>query len=190
MSWAQEACIYMFVWMAKFGAAYGVRTGIHVGVDVLITRLPTPWHHKTVLFGLSAGAVFTGVIGTLGAMFVWENGLHYALFNTLGLDTSELTAGPTTPISVADLVHLLGNSVGFIPMCSASFRSRLSSRAAASPMSMKHTSKLKMRREAALLAAAGGLDERACNWLGAEPAQSSGLGAQHRRRTWRNRVVG
>ena len=34
MSWAQELCIYLFVWMAKFGAAYGVRTGIHVGVDV------------------------------------------------------------------------------------------------------------------------------------------------------------
>ena len=29
----------MFIWMAKFGAAYGVRTGIHVGVDVLINRL-------------------------------------------------------------------------------------------------------------------------------------------------------
>src|SRR3569832_1773017 len=39
-SWAQELCIYMFVWMAKFGAAYGVRTGIHVGVDVLINRQP------------------------------------------------------------------------------------------------------------------------------------------------------
>ncbi len=25
-SWAQELCIFMFVWMAKFGAAYGVRT--------------------------------------------------------------------------------------------------------------------------------------------------------------------
>ena len=36
LSWAQELCIYMFVWMAKFGAAYGVRTGIHVGVDVLV----------------------------------------------------------------------------------------------------------------------------------------------------------
>src|SRR3546814_4031819 len=39
VSWAQELCIYMFVWMAKFGAAYGVRTGIHVGVDVMINRL-------------------------------------------------------------------------------------------------------------------------------------------------------
>ena len=36
VSWAQELCIYMFIWMAKFGAAYGVRTGIHVGVDVLV----------------------------------------------------------------------------------------------------------------------------------------------------------
>src|SRR3954452_13661402 len=34
IAWAQELCIYMFIWMAKFGAAYGVRVGIHVGVDV------------------------------------------------------------------------------------------------------------------------------------------------------------
>jgi len=40
MTWAQELCIYMFIWVAKFGAAYGVRTGIHVGVDVLVNRLP------------------------------------------------------------------------------------------------------------------------------------------------------
>ena len=39
MAWAQELTIIMFVWMAKFGAAYGVRTGIHVGVDVMINRL-------------------------------------------------------------------------------------------------------------------------------------------------------
>ena len=74
MSWAQELCIYMFVWMAKFGAAYGVRTGIHVGVDVLINRLSKPWYRKFVIFGLLAGALFTGVVGTLGATFVWEMG--------------------------------------------------------------------------------------------------------------------
>ena len=39
LSWAQELATYMFVWMAKFGAALGVRTGIHVGVDVLVKRL-------------------------------------------------------------------------------------------------------------------------------------------------------
>ncbi|MDR0247758.1 MAG: TRAP transporter small permease [Burkholderiales bacterium] len=70
-SWAQELCIYMFVWMAKFGAAYGVRTGIHVGVDVLINRLKERTRYWFILFGMAAGALFTGCIGTMGAKFVW-----------------------------------------------------------------------------------------------------------------------
>jgi C4-dicarboxylate transporter DctQ subunit len=74
LSWAQELCIYMFVWMAKFGAAYGVRTGIHVGVDVMINRLPPPMRKLYVLFGLLAGATFTAIVGTLGATFVWDIG--------------------------------------------------------------------------------------------------------------------
>ena len=71
-SWAQELCIYLFVWMAKFGAAYGVRTGIHVGVDVLINRMNERWYARFVVFGLLSGAIFTGVVGTLGANFVWH----------------------------------------------------------------------------------------------------------------------
>ena len=74
LSWAQEACIYLFVWMAKFGAAYGVRTGIHVGVDVVINRMSTPWRNAMIVFGLLAGAIFTAVIGTLGGSFVWDIG--------------------------------------------------------------------------------------------------------------------
>ena len=70
LSWAQELCIYMFVWMAKFGAAYGVRTGIHVGVDVLVLALKPAWRRATILFGLLCGALFTGIIGTMGAKFV------------------------------------------------------------------------------------------------------------------------
>src|SRR5262245_16891529 len=52
LSWAQELCIYMFVWMAKFGAAYGVRTGIHVGVDVLVNQLGPVLRKRVVLFSL------------------------------------------------------------------------------------------------------------------------------------------
>ena len=70
LSWAQELCIYMFVWMAKFGAAYGVRTGIHVGVDVLVLMLKPAWRKITIMFGLLCGALFTGIIGTMGAKFV------------------------------------------------------------------------------------------------------------------------
>ncbi|MDB5368310.1 MAG: hypothetical protein JWM77_4237 [Rhodospirillales bacterium] len=70
MTWAQELCIYLFVWMAKFGAAYGVRTGIHVGVDVIVKRLTPDKQRWVTGFALLAGAFFTGVVGTLGARFV------------------------------------------------------------------------------------------------------------------------
>jgi C4-dicarboxylate transporter DctQ subunit len=71
-TWAQELCIYMFIWMAKFGAAYGVRTGIHVGVDVFVNMLGAERRRVVILFGLLSGALFTGVVGSLGVYFVWH----------------------------------------------------------------------------------------------------------------------
>lgn len=97
LGWAQELCIIMFVWMAKFGAAYGVRTGIHVGVDVLINQMERPTRAKFIVFGLFAGALFTAIVAVLGSRFVWENGMHYAVFHQLGLDTGDIPEGPTTP---------------------------------------------------------------------------------------------
>ena len=72
VSWAQELCIYMFIWMAKFGAAYGVRTGIHVGVDLLVNRVPLHQRKKVILFALLCGAFFTGMIASFGGSFVFE----------------------------------------------------------------------------------------------------------------------
>jgi C4-dicarboxylate transporter, DctM subunit len=72
LSWAQELCIYMFIWMAKFGAAYGVRTGIHVGVDVLVNLLPPASRKKVIIFALLCGALFTGVVAVFGGLFVNE----------------------------------------------------------------------------------------------------------------------
>ncbi|WP_026687763.1 TRAP transporter small permease [Azovibrio restrictus] len=97
LGWAQELTIIMFVWMAKFGAAYGVRTGIHVGVDVLINRLNEQNRGRFIIFGLAAGALFTGIVGTLGATFVWENGAHYQFFQWFGIEAPDLYEGPTTP---------------------------------------------------------------------------------------------
>jgi hypothetical protein len=63
----------MFVWMAKFGAAYGVRTGIRGRRRA--HQPPVGWHaRRFIIFGLLAGALFTGIVATLGAHFVWENG--------------------------------------------------------------------------------------------------------------------
>ncbi len=97
VSWAQELTIIMFVWMAKFGAAYGVRTGIHVGVDVLINRVSDTKRSRFIVFGLLAGALFTAIVATMGAHFVWENGAHHAFGHLLGLDMGEVMEGPTTP---------------------------------------------------------------------------------------------
>ncbi len=96
-TWAQELTIIMFVWMAKFGAAYGVRTGIHVGVDVLINRLDEKMRAKFIVFGLSAGALFTGVVAALGGYFVWENGAHHAFLSLTGSPFGDVPEGPTTP---------------------------------------------------------------------------------------------
>jgi C4-dicarboxylate transporter, DctQ subunit len=71
-TWSTELTIYLFIWMAKFGAAYGVRTGIHVGVDVLINRMGPRSRGWFILFGLMAGATFTATVGSLGANFVYH----------------------------------------------------------------------------------------------------------------------
>ena len=72
LSWAQELCIYMFIWMAKFGAAYGVRTGIHVGVDVLVNLLPSHSRKPVILFAVMCGAAFTAAIALFGSNFVGQ----------------------------------------------------------------------------------------------------------------------
>ena len=100
MSWAREICIYMFIWMAKFGAAYGVRTGIHVGVDVAINRMNTPWRNRMIVFGLLAGALFTGVIAAIGANFVW--GISH---------TDEVSADLEMPMWVVYLAIPFGSSL-------------------------------------------------------------------------------
>ena len=99
-SWAQELTIYLFVWMAKFGAAYGVRTGIHVGVDVLVNRLNERHRRQFILFGLLAGATFTGVIAALGADFVYELS-----------DTSSTSEVLEIPIWIVYLAIPLGSSL-------------------------------------------------------------------------------
>ncbi|MBN2629979.1 MAG: TRAP transporter small permease [Rhodobacteraceae bacterium] len=72
LTWAQEACIYLFVWMAKFGAAYGVRTGIHVGVDILAERLHGAQRRAITIIAMSGGVVFTAILVWIGTDFVWH----------------------------------------------------------------------------------------------------------------------
>ena len=64
---------------------------------MLINRLKAKNRKKFIIFGLSAGAFFTFIVGTLGATFVLENGAHYQIFSWFGLDTGDMYEGPVTP---------------------------------------------------------------------------------------------
>ena len=118
VGWAQEFCIILFVWMAKFGAAYGVRTGIHVGVDILINKLSGSSRTALIQIGLVCGVLFTGLIGLFGALFVWENGMAYDTLSLLGLDAGEHFEGPTTPdLEWSTWVVYLAVPLGSFLMC-------------------------------------------------------------------------
>jgi len=69
-TWATELTIYLFIWMAKFGAAYGVRTGIHVGVDYVVNKAEGAKKRALIITGISLGIIFTGVIAFFGARWV------------------------------------------------------------------------------------------------------------------------
>jgi C4-dicarboxylate transporter DctQ subunit len=70
ISWAQELTIYLFIWMAKFGAAYGVRTGIHIGVDFVVNAARPSIKRTLLIAAMTLGVVFTGVIAFFGARWV------------------------------------------------------------------------------------------------------------------------
>lgn len=70
ISWAQELTIYLFIWMAKFGAAYGVRTGIHIGVDFVVNAVRPSIKRTLIIISMLLGVVFTGVIAFFGARWV------------------------------------------------------------------------------------------------------------------------
>src|SRR5262249_24061487 len=59
--------------------------------------LPPAKARWLTLFGLFGGVIFTAVVGTMGSVLVWNDGLHYALFHALGLDVGDLSEGATTP---------------------------------------------------------------------------------------------
>jgi C4-dicarboxylate transporter, DctQ subunit len=114
LSWSQELCIYMFVWMAKFGAAYGVRTGIHVGVDVLINKLSPSGRRNTIIFSLLCGMLFTGIVGTLGVVFVWKI-----------YETGQVSADLEVPMWIVYLAVPLGSYLmcfRFLQVCQSFLR--------------------------------------------------------------------
>ena len=92
--WAQELCIIMFVWMAKFGTALRRAYRHHVGVDVLINRLVRQTRGKFIVFGLLAGALYRHRRVLRSAPFrLGKRRLHYHVFK-FPAETATSTRGP------------------------------------------------------------------------------------------------
>jgi len=100
LTWAQEGCIYLFVWMAKFGAAYGVRLGIHVGVDIVAERLPANRQRQMTIVAFLACILFTAIVGIIGGQFVY----HIA-------HTGQVSADLEMPMWLVYLAVPLGSSL-------------------------------------------------------------------------------
>lgn len=70
IDWAQELTIFLFIWMAKFGAAYGVRTGIHIGVDFVVNWVRPSVRYYIIQLALTLGTLFTAAIAFFGMRWV------------------------------------------------------------------------------------------------------------------------
>ncbi len=68
-----------------------------MGVDVLVNNLQDKIRAKFVVIGLSGGAIFTAIVGTLGFKFVWQVGMRYAVATVFGFNWPDLTSGPVSP---------------------------------------------------------------------------------------------
>ncbi|WP_257793981.1 TRAP transporter small permease [Paenalcaligenes niemegkensis] len=100
MLWAQELCIYLFVWMAKFGAAYGVRLGIHVGVDVLANAVSPGKQKALVVISMLGGVLFTFLVAWIGGSFVYDIS-----------QTSQVTADLEVPVWLVYLAVPAGSAL-------------------------------------------------------------------------------
>ena len=80
-----------------FALLFGLMlTGMPISISLGLTVLTYLFTMTTVPIESVALKLFTGIVGTLGATFVWENGAHHAIFHALGIAT-DTPEGPTTP---------------------------------------------------------------------------------------------
>jgi TRAP-type C4-dicarboxylate transport system permease small subunit len=52
LSWAEELCRYLFIWMVFLGSGIGMRKSVHVGFDIIKNLLPEKFQiHLAVIIG-------------------------------------------------------------------------------------------------------------------------------------------
>jgi TRAP-type transport system small permease protein len=64
LSWTDEACGYLMVWLACLGWMIATRTGMHIRIRVFLDKLPTPvWRGTEIVVQVA--------IGALGGVLAW-----------------------------------------------------------------------------------------------------------------------
>lgn len=71
-TWQNELAIYMLMFAAFVGAAYGLKHGDHVRIDVLVNRLPGRAQLLVRLIAVILSFLFIATIAVLGFELWWE----------------------------------------------------------------------------------------------------------------------
>ncbi len=70
--WQTEFSIYLLMFAAFVGGAYGLKHGDHVSIDLVVNRLPDRFRLYTRLFAAVLGFVFIVIIAVTAALLWWE----------------------------------------------------------------------------------------------------------------------
>lgn len=73
--WADEAAMYLMVWIGLLSAAFGVRERTHIRLEILVSRLPATWQRWLKLFsdlGVAAFGVSVAIYGWRLSQLAWN----------------------------------------------------------------------------------------------------------------------
>lgn len=81
-TWVGELTIYLFMWGALFGAAYGFKKGIHISVTLLLAQLPPVIGKAMLIFAHTLSFIYLAAMSYFGYQLV----LIIAEFEEMSVD--------------------------------------------------------------------------------------------------------
>lgn len=81
-TWVGELTIYLFMWGALFGAAYGFKKGIHISVTLLLAQLPPAIGKAMLIFSHTISFLYLAAMSYFGYQLV----LIIAEFEEMSVD--------------------------------------------------------------------------------------------------------
>jgi C4-dicarboxylate transporter DctQ subunit len=69
-TWVGELTIYLFMWGALFGAAYGFKKGIHISVTLLLAQLPPVIGKAMLIFAHTLSFIYLAAMSYFGYQLV------------------------------------------------------------------------------------------------------------------------